>query len=185
MDPPSEPEPCSMRKPSRGDGSKNSASFIAERDARFGHVTSGRTRRLVSLRRGETDHRHEHARVVPVLGSHPLIRWCERRRSHAPDRIATLHERQTTHRPQVARRFSDLTRHKISCREPAVHATQHTLSTADTPSVNGRLARGQLHRLVRPWRVRSACEQIAETEAQQSGYAVQRRECTRRRRADT
>ena len=29
--------------------------------------------------------------------------------------------------------------------------TQHTLPTADTPSVNGRLARGQLHRLVRSW----------------------------------
>ena len=43
-----------------------------------------------------------------------------------------------------------LTRHKISCREPSVHATQHTLATADTRSVNVRLARGQLHRLVRP-----------------------------------
>ncbi len=42
-----------------------------------------------------------------------------------------------------------LTRHKISCREPSVHATQHTLTPADTRSVNGRLARGQLHRLVR------------------------------------
>ena len=42
-----------------------------------------------------------------------------------------------------------LTRHKISCREPEVHATKHMLPTADTPSVNGRLARGQLHRLVR------------------------------------
>ena len=42
-----------------------------------------------------------------------------------------------------------LTRHKISCREPSVHATQDTLTTADTGSVNGRLARGQLHRLVR------------------------------------
>ncbi len=42
-----------------------------------------------------------------------------------------------------------LTRHKISCREPSVHAPQHTLATADTPSVNRRLARGQLHRLVR------------------------------------
>jgi hypothetical protein len=31
-----------------------------------------------------------------------------------------------------------------------VHATQHTRTTADTPSANGRLARGQLHRMVRP-----------------------------------
>ena len=43
-----------------------------------------------------------------------------------------------------------LTRHKISCREPSVHATQDTLATADTGSVIGKLARGQLHRLVRP-----------------------------------
>ena len=40
-----------------------------------------------------------------------------------------------------------LTRHKISCREPSAHATQHTLPTADTPSAGVRLARGQLH----PW----------------------------------
>ena len=32
-----------------------------------------------------------------------------------------------------------------------MHATQHTLAMADTPTANGRLARGQLHRLVRPW----------------------------------
>jgi hypothetical protein len=38
---------------------------------------------------------------------------------------------------------------KISCREPSVHATHHTLTTAATGSVNRRLARGQLHRLVR------------------------------------
>ena len=55
----------------------------------------------------------------------------------------------------LVRRFtgeaeSRITRHKISCREPTVHATQDTLATADTPSANGRLARGQLHRLVRP-----------------------------------
>ena len=43
-----------------------------------------------------------------------------------------------------------LTSHKISCREPSVHEPQHTLTMADTRSVNGRLARGQLHRLVRP-----------------------------------
>ena len=30
-----------------------------------------------------------------------------------------------------------------------MHGPQHTLSTADTPTANGRLARGQLHRLVR------------------------------------
>ena len=42
-----------------------------------------------------------------------------------------------------------LTRHKISCREPSVHGAHHTRPTADSPSVNGRLARGQLHRLVR------------------------------------
>ena len=46
-----------------------------------------------------------------------------------------------------------LTRHKISCREPSVHATHHTVATADTPSVNVTLARGQLHRLVRCLRV--------------------------------
>ena len=42
-----------------------------------------------------------------------------------------------------------LTSHKISCREPDVHATKHMLPTADTGSVNVRLARGRLHRLVR------------------------------------
>jgi hypothetical protein len=42
-----------------------------------------------------------------------------------------------------------LTRHKISCREPNVHKSQHTLTTAAVGSVNRRLARGQLHRLVR------------------------------------
>ena len=51
----------------------------------------------------------------------------------------------------LTRRSQHLTRHKISCREPCVHESQHTLSTADTPRVNGRLARGQLHRLVRWW----------------------------------
>ena len=54
-------------------------------------------------------------------------------------------------RDDLGERHEHLTRHKISCREPAVHATQHTLPTADTPSVNVRLARGQLHRLVRPF----------------------------------
>jgi hypothetical protein len=43
-----------------------------------------------------------------------------------------------------------LTRHKISCREPSVHATQHMRTTADRESVNDRLARAPLHRLVRP-----------------------------------
>jgi hypothetical protein len=42
-----------------------------------------------------------------------------------------------------------LTRHKISCREPSVHTTQHRRTMADTGSVNRGLARGQLHRLVR------------------------------------
>jgi hypothetical protein len=51
-------------------------------------------------------------------------------------------------RADVVRRYH-LTRHKISCRESSVHATQHTLTRADTPSVNDRLARGQLHRLIR------------------------------------
>ncbi len=46
--------------------------------------------------------------------------------------------------PAQVARSHHLTRHKISCREPAVHATQNTLATADTPSVNDRLARGQL-----------------------------------------
>lgn len=48
-----------------------------------------------------------------------------------------------------SKRAQRLTSYKISCREPTVHATQHTSTTADTPSVNDRLARGQLHRLVR------------------------------------
>ena len=43
-----------------------------------------------------------------------------------------------------------LTRHKISCREPAVYKSQHRRTMAATESVNVRLARGQLHRLVRP-----------------------------------
>ena len=47
-----------------------------------------------------------------------------------------------------------LTRHKISCREPSLHATQHALPAADTESVIGNLARGQLHRLVRQLGVR-------------------------------
>ena len=50
------------------------------------------------------------------------------------------------------RNAQHLTRHKISCREPSVHATKHTAPTADTGSVNVRLARGQLHRLVRCFR---------------------------------
>ena len=53
-----------------------------------------------------------------------------------------------------AQTHEHLTRHKISCREPSAHGTQQTLTTADTRSVNGRLARGQLHRLVR--RLRNA-----------------------------
>ena len=65
-----------------------------------------------------------------------------------------LHEPRSLRREFLGRGFhldqrAGLTRHKISCREPSVHATQHTLSTADTPSVNVRLARGQLHPLVR------------------------------------
>ncbi len=35
--------------------------------------------------------------------------------------------------------LTSLTRHKISCGEPTAHATQHTRTTADTPSVNVRL----------------------------------------------
>ena len=45
--------------------------------------------------------------------------------------------------------LNHLTRYKISCREPAVHATQHTRTTVNTRRVIDRLARGQLHRLVR------------------------------------
>ena len=40
----------------------------------------------------------------------------------------------------VAHKERGLTSHKISCREPSVHEAQHTLTTADTPAVNGRLA---------------------------------------------
>ena len=78
------------------------------------------------------------------------------RSSREPPRVASAEQRPNDRmnswqdalprRPQP----NPLTRHKISCREPIVHATQHTLSMADTPSVNGSLARGQLHRLVRP-----------------------------------
>src|SRR6187431_2947079 len=61
---------------------------------------------------------------------------------------------------KLTTRAIGLTRPKISCRESAVHEPQHTLPTADTPSVNRRLARGQLDRLVRchvslPWAVPS------------------------------
>jgi hypothetical protein len=50
--------------------------------------------------------------------------------------------------PRVEQRIR-LTRHKISCREASAGATQQRRAAADTGRVNGRLARGQLHRLVR------------------------------------
>jgi hypothetical protein len=60
---------------------------------------------------------------------------------------ATRHNR--SGRSRLSTRTIGLTRHKISCREPSVHGTQHTATTADAESVNRGLARGQLHRLVR------------------------------------
>ena len=80
----------------------------------------------------------------------------ERRRRLAcnlsnPSGIATV-SRTTKSLHQHGRCRSHLTRHKISCREPSGHATQHTLTTADTTSVDDTLARGQLHRLVRWFR---------------------------------
>ena len=42
-----------------------------------------------------------------------------------------------------------------------MRATQHTLSMADTPSVNVRLARGQLHRLVRCRRVETLAAAVS------------------------
>ena len=60
-----------------------------------------------------------------------------------------------------------LTRHKISCREADAVSTEGKTWMANTDGVNVRLARGQLHRLVRPlcglhvWRVKLRCT-IAE-----------------------
>jgi hypothetical protein len=71
--------------------------------------------------------------------------------AEAAPRITTdVNGRCPTARVIEAQTLTHLTRHKISCREPSAHATQHTLTAAGTPSVNVRLARGQLHRLVRP-----------------------------------
>ena len=50
---------------------------------------------------------------------------------------------------QVGADSHDLTRHKISCREPDALPTQGKAWRANTQSVNVGLARGQLHRLVR------------------------------------
>jgi hypothetical protein len=83
--------------------------------------------------------------------------WPDSRRSRKanelPKTVVTRTREATWSR---AERSHHLTRHKISCREPSVHATQHTATTADTGSVNRRLARGQLHRLVRWSRSRGA-----------------------------
>ena len=68
---------------------------------------------------------------------------------------------------KIARERIHLTSHKISCREPSVHGAHDTLPTADTPSANGRLARGQLHRLVRPF-FRSGERGDASQEASQA-----------------
>ncbi len=71
-------------------------------------------------------------------------------RAEAPVRITTdVHGRHETDDATEAQTLTPLTSHKISCRELSVHSAQNTLTTADTQSVNRRLARGQLHRLVR------------------------------------
>ncbi len=45
-------------------------------------------------------------------------------------------------------RSVDLTRHKISCGEPERRAVEQKASMANTPSVDDKLARRQLHRLI-------------------------------------
>ena len=48
-----------------------------------------------------------------------------------------------------AQRHTHLTRHKISCGEPEQLPTEQKALMADTRSVDDKLARRQLHRLVR------------------------------------
>jgi hypothetical protein len=73
-------------------------------------------------------------------------------REQRSDDDAAKSEYPRRHRSPEARGSLHLTRHKISCREPSVHATQHRRTMAVTGSANRRLARGQLHRVVRWFR---------------------------------
>ena len=96
--------------------------------------------------------------------------------SGAPD----AHAASITRRPMSIRRAIDLTRHKISCREPDVASTEGKAWMANTHSVDRKLARGQLHRLVRCIRVKSlfisehSCPDTADTTADESGRIPRR-----------
>jgi hypothetical protein len=76
-----------------------------------------------------------------------------------------------------------LTRHKISCGEPTAHRPQHTRTTADTGTVNDKLARRQLHRLVRCFGVSERATRIDVSAAHCATRTTPRVNCQSRRLA--
>ena len=137
--------PPTQRRCSRQSGSPYHSAASAA-----GRVAARRAERKLSPHVHPSQCRREQqtqtaARTKRVRPCDAERRLARKRANCRTDIFATSRIFGTLH--QGVRCRSHLTRHKISCREPAVHATQHTLSTADTPSINRRLARGQLHRL--------------------------------------
>ena len=96
---------------------------------------------------GKTSHGHS-SRAETVRIRRQTIR-STKAPMMAPKNKRTMTSKRSDRGSKLIAWSHHLTSRKISCREPSVHVTQHTLPTGDTGSVNRRLARGQLHRPVR------------------------------------